>query len=125
METALSFKIPLVIHRTHGGFHFTDALVAELRSRDWAHLGKLCKVSNDRWYVERPDSLRRDPVLIECVKKFEAEVQQLVDSNASWKDVAATALVLLSGLQVVEVTVVIDVDDFDGLETVRVSGGLY
>lgn len=125
MSNNLTFKIPLVLHRTHGGFHLTDALVAELRSRGWEHLDKACRTSQDRWYLENVDALRRDPMLVDVVRKFEVEVQELQRDGVSWKEVAGTELALLCGLRVVEVTVNIDVEDNAGLETVHVNGGLY
>jgi hypothetical protein len=127
MNEGLRFKLPLVINRTHGGFHLTDALVEELRKRDWEHLSLVTRVHADHWYLDHAHQgqLRRDPVLIDVVRKFEAEVAELSEAKSSWKDVAALEWVLLCGLRAVEVTVELEISDHAGLETVRVIGGLW
>lgn len=128
MDSGLQFKLPLVLKRSRGnGFHLTDALVAELRAADWAYLDRITPGYNG-WYVasESLGVIRRDPVLIAAVRKYEAEVAALRKARKSWKDVAGLELALLDGLSVVEVTVEIEVDEPEaGCESVRVIGGLW
>lgn len=119
-------KVPLVLFRRHGGFHLTEAIVMELRRRGWSLLEHVTEAGQS-WYVSHDHlaSVRQDPVLLDVVRGFEQRVKAASDEGQSWREVEALNQVLLDGLAAVEVTLRIDIEDYDGLETVRVCGGLW
>jgi hypothetical protein len=123
----IRFTVPVVIHRSYGGFCFTDALINELKTRNWEHLDKMVSTGPDYWFVDSKHEavIRRDPVLIDVIRKFEFELKELREKGVSWREVAATELTLLNGMVAVEVTVCIDINDHDGKETVEVCGGVW
>jgi hypothetical protein len=123
----IKLELPLVIHADYGGFSLTNAIVEKLRERNWAHMNSIERTSSDSWYVmhEREGELRRDPELIDVVRKFETELKELQTARVGWREFKEAEMTLLHGLKVVNVTIEVDVEDCDGKETVHVCGGVW
>lgn len=121
----LYVTVPLVIYRQHGGFHLTDEIVERLRAVGWAHVSDVER-SGDRWYVrhDRLDELRRDPTLIETVAQIQREIQSFREAQPrpSWQEVSELETRRLDGLGVVDLQIQIEIDEYDGRESVRAFG---
>lgn len=120
-------KIPIVINKARSAFALTDALAAELRRRGCSWIGKFARGDvMELWFAPRAvvDEARRDPLLVEIVRSFEAQCAG-VPPDRPWREVTALEQQLLNGLCVVEVSVAIEVEEYNGHETVRVRGGLW
>jgi len=120
MET----KVSLVIHAEHGGFSLTEEIVERLRSRGVSWLDRLGDAGG-RWYLPADgDDLRGDPDLVDIVREISAEVRS-ASVDLDWRARETLERRLLHGLRVADVTVLIVVEDDDGLERVRVTGGVW
>jgi hypothetical protein len=120
-------KIPIVLNTERAGFGLTDAIVAELRRRNCTWVSKFKRGDLMKlWFAPRSaqDEARRDPVLVDIVRAFEREWEEL-PLDMPWRDRTALEERLLHGLRVVEVTVELDIDEYNGRESVRVRGGVW
>lgn len=124
-------KFDMVIHGEHGGFGLTPAIVERLRERGcaWVHQCAPPVPGGERWYVssemESDGHFRRDPIFVEVVREMTARVEREGEELVAWRDRRLLERTLLGGLCVVTVTVVVEVSDYDGKESVRVIGGLW
>lgn len=120
----MEMKVQLVLHRTHGGFSLTREIVDRLRERRVPWIGRLGD-GGDRWYLPSDgEDLRRDQDLVDVVREIEFEMSE-ASKRLDWRARELLERQLLDGLRAVTVTVAIDVEDYDGLETVRVRGGIW
>lgn len=109
MFGSVKLIVPMVINRCHGGYGLSKDAAIEIAKR------KGIEIKNYRdWPLEantgRPieEIIRRDdPVLIDVVREM--------GDKANGE---------CAKLEIVEVNVAIDLSDFDGKETVEVSGGV-
>lgn len=123
----MDWKIPVVIHADFGGFALTSRMHELLLERGAPWLERCQRTSDGRWYLpyEEDDELRRDDHLVAVVRQLEAELDSRSQDLESWQDRRALERELLHGLKVVDVRVVVEIDDHDGKETVRVTGGAW
>lgn len=101
----IQFQVPMVINADHGGYGLSRAASVEVARRKGLPTreegGGLFVGAG--WETVASTVRRDDPDLVAVVREMGA---------AAGRD-----------LKVVEVTVCIDIEDHDGRETVRVSGG--
>jgi len=132
-ELGMGWKQKVVIHTEFGGFTLTPEIVKRLKARECEWIDRCGGPHGGAFYLpyeeEDPDALRRDLDLIEVVeeltKQYEAKIDAEQGTRISWRDRAELRRDLLGGLKVVEVTIEIEIEDYDGKETVRVSGGVW
>lgn len=123
----MNMKIDMVIHREFGGFSLTPEMVDRLRERDCSWITQCASTlgTSPRWYVDSDHEFRRDPLFVEVVRELEARVKHEGEALTSWQERRALEIQLLNGLRVVTVTIEIEVIDHDGMESVRVIGGVW
>ena len=120
----MQFETEVVIHDAFGGFSLTDEIVERLKERKCAWADKLQRASHGEWYLFEDDEFRRDPDLVAVVKEIREELDRRVEDLHSWRDRAALEQEMLHGLKVVRVAITLEIEDYDGKETVRVRGGV-
>lgn len=123
----MDWKVPLVIHTDFGGFALTSRMHGLLLERGAPWLERCQKTSDGRWYLpyQENDELRRDEHLVEVVRQLETEFAVATADVDDWTERRALEREMLHGLRVVDVRVVVEIDDHDGKETVRVTGGVW
>jgi len=123
----MEWKVPLVIHTDFGGFGLTSLMHERLLERKVPWLERCQKTAGNRWYLpyEDDDELRRDPDLVDVVRQLEVELAAASSDMGNWAERRELERAYLHGLKVVEVTVVLEINDHDGKETVRVTGGTW
>ena len=121
----MEFKIPIVIHVDYGGFTLTGRVHELLAERKVPWLKRCAKTADGRWFLphKEDDELRRDPDLVEVVRELEGEFVAAITDINDWTARNRLEQQLLHGLKVVNVTVSIEIEEHDGKETVRVTGG--
>jgi hypothetical protein len=128
---SLQQQIALVIHVEPGGFHLTEEVVGRLRARKVAWIDKLGHAQQldasgcleHRWYLpHNGDNLRMDPDLVAVVREIEAEIQERYGLDPDWRHQVEAQHRELGGLKVALVTVVLEIEDHDGVEQVCAKG---
>jgi hypothetical protein len=121
----MQMQFDMVIHGDYGGFSLTDEIVGLLRQRGcpWVEQAQRGVGREANWYpMTDDDSIRKDPMFVDIVRELTERVDREVGKEHS-KERDALKRRLLHGLQVVTVTIEIEIEDHDGLESVRVFGG--
>jgi len=123
----MEFHVPVAVHVSHGGFGLTPVMHERLLERDVSWLARCGRASDGRrWYLPSDgDELRRDPDLVEVVRQLEHELEERTAGVESWAERADIERRLLDGVRVARVRIVIEVEDDDGRETIRVTGGTW
>ena len=123
----MEWKIPIVIRTDYGGFGLTALMHERLLERQVSWLERCQRTSDGRWFLpyDEDDELRRDPDLVDVVRQLEVELAAAVSDMKDWTERRRLELELLHGLKVVQATVVIEIHDHDGKETIRVTGGAW
>jgi hypothetical protein len=126
----MEWTFPMVIHMEFGGFGLTEEIVRRLGERNCAWVGE-CQHSagsNPRWYLpyrDGSDELRKDADLVAVVRELTEEYESRSKDLQSWRERTDLRQNMLNNLRVVDVRVVIEINDHDGKETVRVTGGTW
>lgn len=126
----MEWKFPMVLHTEFGGFHLTQEMVNRLLERkcEWASQCQKSTGSNPMWFVpygDGSDDLRKDEDLVAVVRELTEEFEAKAKTLDTWRERADLRRDMLTNLRVVDVRVVIEIDDNDGKETVRVTGGTW
>jgi len=126
----LEFKTPLVINDAFGGFSLTAEMVRRLKERGCGWADDCYQTSDPNVYYppyrdNLKDTLRNDEDLVAVVRELTVEYDKKAEDIESWQERRVLAQELLADLKVVEVRVLIQIDDYDGKESVSVSGGLW
>lgn len=132
----MEWTVPIVIHDEFGGFSLTPEMVQRLKKRGckWAdkcgtnHRKDQYWLPSDYDIGNEADNLRMDQDLVEVVRELTEEYKKIVDKKdeiLSWREKADLQREMLANLKVIDVRIVIEIDDFDGKETVSVAGGAW
>lgn len=131
----MRWTVPVVIHDEFGGFSLTPEMVRRLKERGckWADQCGTNHRKDQYWLPyqheigDEAESLRKDPDLVAVVQELTEEYEKIVDSDAvtSWRERTDLRSTMLANLKIVEVVVEIEITDFDGRESVRVTGGAW
>ena len=126
----MEWKFPMVIHTEYGGFGLNDEMIRRLTERGCKWVSECSKAagSNPRWYLpyrDGEDDLRKDEDLVAVINELTEEHEFHVEKMKAWRERADHRRETLCNLRVVDVRVVIEIDDHDGKETVRVTGGTW
>lgn len=124
--SSLEWIVPMVVHTDFGGFALTAVMHERLQTTEVPWLSRCERASDDRWYMPADDDmLRRDPDLVKVVRQLEAELELRASELDDWSERQPLERQLLHGLRVVDVRIVVEIEEFDGKETVRVTGGTW
>lgn len=134
----MQWKVPVVIHTEFGGFSLTPEMVRRLKKRGvkWADKCGHDDRKTQYWLpyqheiVDEAENLRMDKDLVEVVRELTEEYEKIVDKDdaediMSWRERTDLRNTMLANLRVVEVTIAIEISDFDGKESVQVTGGAW
>ena len=126
----MEWKVLMVIHTEFGGFHLTNEILRRLTERgcDWVSECGKAGGNPPRGFLpyrEGRDDLRKDEDLVAVVQELTEEYNSKAETLESWRERAELRTVMLGNLKVVEVRIVIEIEDFDGKESVRVTGGTW
>ena len=127
----MDLKFKMVINGTFGGFSLTDEVVERLRKKGCTWTDKLGKASaRGHWYpnsdFEKDEvKYRRDPIFVEVVEEIHAGLESRLEGLESWQEREELTHQMIRGLKVVQVSVVVEIEDYAGKETVQVRGGTY
>lgn len=118
-------EFEIVIHTEFGGFTLSNLIVERLRAANCPWIDKMNQYG-DRWYSENQDSIefRCDPFLISAVKEVTLEY----DAKSKGLDYSVSRDLrkkMLAGLKVQEGNFSIEIQDYDGKESVTVNGGCW
>lgn len=115
-------EFEIVIHTEFGGFTLSNLIMDKLRAADCPWIDKMNQYGG-QWYSENQDSIefRCDPYLISSVKEVTLEYNE----KSKGLDYSASRELrkkMLNGLKVQEGSFSIEIEDYDGKESVRVGG---
>jgi len=127
----MRWQTKVVINDDFGGFSFTKTMVDMLKARGckWADKIESVGGAHRDYYLpyEAGNTLRADEDLVAVVEELTAQYEKAVDSDTvmSWRERTDLRRKTLNDLKVVEVTVEIEIEDYDGKESIRVTGGAW
>lgn len=126
----MDLKFSMVIHTEFGGFGLNEEMVRRLTERGCKWISECTKTpgSLPKWYLpyrDGRDELRKDEDLVAVVAELTQEYDVKCKELKSWQERAELRTTMQANLKVVEVTVDIEIEDHDGKESVRVSGGCW
>lgn len=120
----------MVIHTEFGGFHLTEEIIRRLTERgcDWVSECVKTSGSYPLWFLpygDGRDDLRKDENLVAVIQELTEECDSRSEPLKTWRERAELRRDVLANLKVVEVRVVIEIEEHDGKESVRVTGGTW
>ena len=125
--TARPIILKVVLQTENQRFALTNSLVEALwlKRHGWEFFDKLTQ-ADDLWVASADalDALRFDPLLVEAVEQFE-QVCSSECEPGHWESFVHIERRLLNGLRVKKVYIRFDLDNDNGKEHVRVTGGSY
>jgi len=133
----MEWKVPIVIHDEFGGFGLTPEMVRRLKGRGCEWVNKCGHDHNKTRYWlpsqdgmdDEAENLRMDKDLIAVVRELTEEYEKIVDRESgeilSWREKTNLRQEMLANLKIVQVRIVIEIEDFDGRESVSVTGGTW
>lgn len=126
----MDWTFSMVIHTEFGGFHLTDEIVRRLTERgcDWISECVKSGETAPMWFLpyrNGSDDLRKDEDLVAVVQELSEECDSKAKDLDTWRERAELRRDVLGNLKVVQVHIAIEIEEHDGKETVRVTGGTW
>lgn len=130
----MQWTVKIIIHDEWGGFHLTSEMVKMLKARGCKWADRCGGPHGGAYYLpssegDNYENFRKDPIFVavveELTERYEGETTNTKEKWIPWRKRAELRRDLLANLKVVEVTVVLEIEDLDGREKVRVTGGVW